>query len=103
MYPIFKGVWGLPRKSFEYLECGRSRLTLFDLTFFMPPRPRPAGGIERSGCAYVRMSVDQVNIFVQGRLSRPINGSKLIFHMSHNLMTYISRSIDFGLWPDYQG
>ena len=36
----------------------------------MPPRPRPAGGIERLGCPYVRMtvrpsvrpSVDQVNI-----------------------------------------
>ena len=30
---------------------------------------------------YVRPSVDQVNIFVQGRISRPIDGSKLIFHM----------------------
>ena len=44
-------------------------------------RPRPAGVIERSGCLYVRPSVDQVNIFVQGRISKPINGSKLIFHM----------------------
>ena len=41
----------------------------------MPPQPRPARGIERP-------SIDQVNIFVQGRISRPINGSKLIFHMS---------------------
>ena len=47
----------------------------------MPPRPRPAGGIERLGCPYVRTSVDQVKIFVQGRISKPINGSKLIFHM----------------------
>ena len=31
--------------------------------------------------AYVSSSVDQVKIFVQGRISRPINGSKLIFHM----------------------
>ena len=46
----------------------------------MPPRPRPAGSIERSGCPYVRQSVDQV-VFVQGRISRPINGSKLIFHL----------------------
>ena len=45
----------------------------------MPPRPRPAGGIERSGCLYVRTSVDQVKIFVQGGISRPINGSKFVF------------------------
>ena len=32
-------------------------------------------------CVYVRPSVDQVNIFVQGRISRPINGSNLIFHI----------------------
>ena len=44
----------------------------------MPPWPRPAGGIECLGCLSVRTSVDQVNIFVQGRISRPINGSKLI-------------------------
>ena len=54
---------------------------------FMPPRPRSAGDIERLDCPYVhvrlyvRPSVDQVNIFVQGRISRPINGSKLIFHI----------------------
>ena len=51
------------------------------MLIFMPPRPRPAGGIERSGCLYVHPSVDQVNIFVQGRISRPVNGSKLIFHV----------------------
>ena len=57
---------------------------------FYVPRPRRVGGIERSGCLYahtsvrppVRTLVDQVKIFVQGRISRPINGSKLIFHMS---------------------
>ena len=45
----------------------------------MPPRPQSAGGIERSGCPYVctcirlylRPSADQVQIFVQGRISRP--------------------------------
>ena len=47
----------------------------------MPPRPRPTGGIERSCCPYVHPSVDHGKIFVQGRISRPINGSKLIFHM----------------------
>ena len=31
---------------------------------------------------FVRLSIDQVNIFVQGRISRRINGSKLIFHVS---------------------
>ena len=47
----------------------------------MPPRPRPAGGIECLGCPYVHMSIDQVKIFVQHRISRPVNGSKLIFHL----------------------
>ena len=37
--------------------------------------------IECSGCLYVRTSVDQVKIFVQGSISRPINGSKLIFNL----------------------
>ena len=32
-------------------------------------------------CPYVCPSVDQVKIFVQGRISRSIDGSKLIFHM----------------------
>ena len=27
------------------------------LVIFMPPQPRPARGIERSGCPYVRTSV----------------------------------------------
>ena len=48
---------------------------------FISPRPRPAGGIEHSGCPYLCPSVDQVKIFVQGKNSIPINGSKLIFHM----------------------
>ena len=51
----------------------------------MRPRPRPTGRMERSGCPYVRPSVcpseDQVKIFVKGRISVPINGSKFIFHM----------------------
>ena len=63
-----------------------------------------------SECAHVRPSEDQVQIFVQCRISRPINGSKLIFHTrmyliykSHDPMTDISRSTDFRLLPDYQG
>ena len=55
---------------------------------------------------YVCPSIDQVKIFVQGRISRPINGTKLIFHMRMNRYQtniYISWSTDFGLWPDYQG
>ena len=51
----------------------------------MPPRPRPAVDIERSGfpdvSACVRPSEDQVKIFGQGRILRPINGSKLIFYI----------------------
>ena len=108
--------------------------------------------------AYIRPFVNYVKMFVKGRISRPINGSKLIFHMrmylyqtsrniqepwphdlyftvhwlwtlarlsrlrflsmaswyfiwrctsirpagiykSHDLMTYISRSANFRLWP----
>ena len=54
---------------------------------------------------FLRSSVDQVKIFVQGRISRPINGSKLVFHMkmrlaglykSHDLMTLILLTSDFG-------
>ena len=60
--------------------------------FYAPP-PTPAAsahwGIERSDCpyartcirAYVRPSVDQVKMSVQGRISMPVNGSKLITHM----------------------
>ena len=43
-----------------------------------PPGHRAFGLVV---CAYVRPSVDQVKMFVQGSISRPINGSKLIFHM----------------------
>ena len=49
----------------------------------MPPWPWSAGGIERSGCSYVRPSIAQVKIFVQGRISRTINGRKLIFEPRH--------------------
>ena len=54
----------------------------------------------------------KVKIFVQGRILSSTNGSKLIFHMqmylyetsrniykSHDLMTYISLSANFRLWP----
>ena len=41
---------------------------------------------------YVPPSVDQVKIFVQGRIARPINASKLIFHMRVYLYE-ISRNI----------
>ena len=51
----------------------------------MPPRPRPAMDIERLGFpdvrTCVRPSVNQVKIFGQGRILRPINGSKLIFYI----------------------
>ena len=78
--------------------------------FFLPPPPPapPSLGQRR---AYVHPSADQIKIFVQGRTLIPINGSKLIFHIRMYLLrdqqeytrAYISRSIDFGLWPDYQG
>ena len=48
-----------------------------------------------------------VKCFGPGRFSKPISGRKFIFHKriylyersKHDLMTYISQSIDFGLWP----
>ena len=57
--------------------------------FYAPTKPRPAS-IERSGCPYMCTSVrpsvvDQVKIFVQGSISRPINGSKLIYHLRMHL------------------
>ena len=48
--------------------------------FIMPRQPRPVGGHRAFGLS-IHPSVDQVKIFVQGRISRHINGSKLIFHM----------------------
>ena len=57
----------------------------------------------------------KAKVFVQGRILSSINSSKLIFHKrmyvyettgmykSHDLMTYILRSADFGRRPDYQG
>ena len=63
----------------------------------MPPRPWPAGGIERSGCPYMCPSIGKVKIFVQARISGPINGSKLIFHMRMNLYQ-TSRNIQEP-WP----
>ena len=59
------------------------KLKYIDKRYFYVTRPWPAGGIDRSVCLYVYLSIDQVKIFVQGtcRISRPISGSKLIFHM----------------------
>ena len=71
------------------------------INIFMPLRPQLAGGIERSGCPYFRPSIDQVKIFVQGRISRPINGSKLIFHMRMYLHE-TSRNIQEP-WPTFYG
>ena len=80
----------------------------------MSPRPRPAGvhrvfglsihlyvhpGWCATVCTGVGPSKDQdlVKIFVQGRISRPINGSKLIFHMRLHLYE-TSRNIQ-APWP----
>ena len=88
---------------------------------FMPRRPRPAGGIERSACPYVRMcvrlyvspSVDQVTFLskVESQDLLMVAGWYFIWrcistagiYKSHDLMAYILWSTDFGLWPDYQG
>ena len=50
----------------------------------------------------VRPSVDQVRSFVQGRISRPINGSKLIFHM-RSISMRPAGIYKSGLRLDYQG
>ena len=42
----------------------------------------------------------KVKVFVQGRISRPINGSKLIFHMRMYLYE-TSKSMSF--WPIFHG
>ena len=52
---------------------------------------------------WVDMSVDQVNIFVQGRISRPINGSKLIFHMSMYLWDQQEYTRAMTSWPIFHG
>ena len=53
-------------------------------TLFMPPRPRAVGLPGALSVLVVRTclrpSEDQVKIFGPGRISRPISGSKLIFH-----------------------
>ena len=57
---------------------------LTGVKFIYAPAASARGGHRTFGLsvrAYVRPSVDQINIFVQGIISRPINGSKLIFHM----------------------
>ena len=51
------------------------------LMIFMPPQSRPAGDIERSGCSYVRTSIQQ-------------EYTKIIAHMS--------RSTDCSIWPHNQ-
>ena len=54
-----------------------------ELHFYAPTATARRGhtAFSLSVCTSVRLSIDQVKIFVQGRISRPINGSKLIFHM----------------------
>ena len=54
----------------------------------MTPRPRPAGVIEHLGFPYVHTSVHasvspetRLRFLCQDRISRPIDGMKLIFHM----------------------
>ena len=63
------------------LDSGERSLPFGLLVFIY----RRAGGIKRSVCPYVRPYVrpseDQAKMFGQGRISIPINGSKLIFHM----------------------
>ena len=49
-------------------------------TILLCPVASARGGTERSGCAYVHLSEVQIKIFVQGRISRPVKSSKLIFH-----------------------
>ena len=65
---------------FNCSRCGSGGLFLYT------HGPRPAAGIEHSGCPSVRISIspseDQGKIFVQGRISRSIKGSQLLVHVS---------------------
>ena len=83
------------------------------IQYFMPPRPQPAGGMERSGCQYVCSSVRRPKTrlrflakveyqdllmeaswyFVWGYIIMRPTG----IYKNHDLMIYISRSTDFGL------
>ena len=78
--------------SFEY----KYKENRFKVVVFYVPAPRPSG-VHRPFGLSVRPYVDRVNIFVQGRISRPINGSKFIFNMSMYLYE-TSRNIQKP-WP----
>ena len=68
----------------------------------MPRWPWPIAGIEHSGCAYmrpsihpcIRLSVAQIKIFVQGRISGTIDDRKLKKH----LLTYNGENNVSGLF-----
>ena len=59
------------------------KITCHILSFYAPVALARCGHrvFGLSVCAYVCLSEDQVKIFGQSRISRPVNGSKLIFHM----------------------
>ena len=53
-------------KAQNYIQSQVENFQVSHITFyvFMPLRPWPAGGIEHSGCPYIRPSVDQGKIYV---------------------------------------
>ena len=74
-------------------------IILMSYCFLCPHGLSPPG--HRALGLSVRTSVDQVKIFVQGRISRPIKDSKLIFHMRMYLYE-TSRNIQEP-WPIFHG
>ena len=85
-----------PQIVFEVLGIWPPRLFLCPPAASVRRWHKSVGVVRTCVCLYVHLSVDQVKIFVQGRISRPINGSKLRFHMRINLYQ-TSRNIQ--PWP----
>ena len=119
MISVSKDVLQIP---IIYMPLNRSPLEISTFSnVFMLPRPRPAGGIACPGWLYVWTSVHPyVRPKTRLRFSAKVESQVLLMvaswfficgyismrpagiYKSHDLMTYISQSTDFGLWPDYQ-
>ena len=79
---------------------------MFTIIFFVSfYSPRGLGPMRAESVRVVRIygrpSEDKVKVIVQGTISRPINGSKLLFHLRMYLYE-TSRNIQTS-WPIFQG
>ena len=88
-----------------YFQWGSNPFTKPNSYTFLCPVASACWGHRVFGfsvCEYIRPSKDQVKILGQGRISRSINGSKLIFHMRIYL-NETSRNMHFRLWSIFHG